>query len=342
MIKHSDFIQLLNTLLQSYDGSNVTDTAGISDPKNLYLIDKVQHQIKDKKFVIIEQETNGLNLKFKNNRNQFLIKKADLGKVDPPLYFKENNKWELDFKTSSVILLTDFAFYLYQNATHKLLRSDFKIFDTVQDHFKVICRDVDCFSEIWFYSKLNCFALVDRVEEKIYFVSNTAENIYQLNALFPEVPEKKAKKEKFVASDFLTDTYIEDNDLHGNAKIAGIAEPVELIFESKKKKTDFSKDLDFAKKFISKLTKKKQDQLLDQVAEEITDAAFAQSEKINKKKPLADLRKDLRISQLIFVEGDVLLNIQSQQVFPNKEIMVQLDEELEVVEVTIPEVEEME
>lgn len=343
MIKHNDFIQILEALLRSFSGSINMETGAVARPQNIHLLDKIQTQIKDKKFVVLEEVTAGLQLKFKNSDHLSLIKKADFGKADPPLYFKEGSKWSLDFKTSSIILLTDFAFYLYQNATHKRLQNDLNTIDQVYKHFKALCRDVDCFSELWMHKEMNCFALVDRVEEKIYFVADTAEHIYALDEVFPGEPDKRTKSKQTVdVSDFLLDAYIKNDDLHAKAKIAGYTEPVEVIFESEEKKEDFSEEVDFCKTIIGKLTTQKQEQLLKHVSEEITEAAFSQSEKgIRKQHSADDLRKDLKIVQLIFIEGDVLMNLRSQQLFPNKEIIVQLDGKLSIVDITIPEISTM-
>lgn len=343
MIKHNDFIHILQTLLHAFDRSIRVEDETVSHPKNIHLIDKVQSKIKDKKFVELEEVTAGLQLKFKNNDNLLLIKKTDFNKTDPPIYFKQGSKWALEFKTSSIILLTDFALYIYQNATHKRLENDLNGLDKVYKQFKALCRDADCFSEIWIHSKLNCFALVDRIEEKIYFVSDTAQQLYSLDELFPQETAKKTKKEKAVSvPDFLLDAVIKNDDLHAKAKIAGLAEPVEIIFESEEKKEDFTEEVELCKKIISKLTASKQDQLLKHVAEEITDAAYSQSDKIKNKQNSADeLLKDLKIVQLIFIEEDILLNVRSQQIFPNREIIVQLDEKLSIVDITIPEISTM-
>lgn len=339
MIKYNDFIQILQQLLQSFDGSQIEEEKGLPNPKNIYLLDKIQTRIKDKKFVSPEESSNGLLLKFKNNRNQFLIKKADITKTDPPLYFKDGNKWELDFKTSSVVLLTDFAFYLYQNAVHKLLQSDLKKMDVLKEHFTILCKDVDCFSELWKHKKTDCFALADKVEEKIYFVANSAEVIYKLSELFPgAAPAKKAKKEKQAfASDFLMDAYIENEDLHGKVKVDEQIQAVDVVFESEEE-TDFSVETKFFKRFIGKFTEQKQEQLLGKIAKEITDAAFNQSDKVkDRQKAVDDLQKDLRIVQFTVIEKDVLMILKSQQLFPSKEITVQLDEKLDIVDITIPE-----
>ena len=296
MIKHSDFIQILEALLRSFDGSIRTDVGAVAPPKNIRLIDKIQLQIKDKKFVVLEDITAGLQMKFKNNDHLSLIKKADFGKADPPLYFKQGSKWALDFKTSAIILLTDFAFYLYQNAVHKRMENDLNSTDPVYKHFKALCRDVDCFSELWLHKEMNLFALIDRVEEKIYFVTDTAEQLYSLDKLFPQAPLKKAKEKDLEVSDFLLDSRIKNDDLYARVKIAGHEEPVEVIFESEEKKEDFSEEIEFCKKIISRLTIQKQEQLLKHVAEEITDAAFNQSSKGKEKQSsLNELKNDLKI-----------------------------------------------
>lgn len=343
MIKHDDFIHILRAVLHAFDKSIVVEEGSVSSPKNIHLIDKIQGQIKDKKFVVIEEVSSGIQLKFKNNDGLFLIKKTDFKKADPPIYFKQGSKWALEFKTSSIILLTDLALYIYQNATHKRLENNLNGLDNIYKQFKALCRDVDCFSELWMHTKLNCLALVDRVEEKIYFVSDTAEHMYLLDGVFPAETTKNVKKEKPVnVPDFLLDAVIKNDDLYAKVKIEGYAEPVDVIFETEEKKEDFFEEAAFCKRIISKLTLQKQEQLLKHVAEEITDAAFAQSDKIKGKQSSTDeLLKDLKIVQLIFIEEDILVNIRSQQIFPNKEIIVQLDEKLSIVDITIPELSTM-
>lgn len=345
MIKYTEFTEILKTLLKAYDQSVVVEEEGVSNPKSIHLIDKIQTKIKDKKFVELKNTEEGVELFFKGNPDLYLVKKTDFAKVDPALYFKEKKKWSLDFKTSGIILLTDFAVHLYESATHKLFHSNLNHLGTVQDNFKRIGYDTDCFREIWQYSELNCFALVDQVEGKIYFVSDSAERIHALDKLFPSksTAKTKASKKEIFVSDFLIDSYVEDNDLHAKVKLDGYKELIEVVFEFEKKKTDFSKEATFFKKILNKLTTAKQNELFNQVAEEITDAAFAETDNIkNKGKQNEELKKDLTIHQLIIIEEDVLLNLRSQQLFTNKDIIVQLDEDLSIVDISIPEISETE
>ncbi len=338
MIKHTDYIKVLQMLLKAYNNSLMPAYKGITKPANIHLIDKIQQEITNKKFVQINHTDEGMTLKFETNENLFLIKKTDFGKTDPPLYFEDDGKWELDFKTSSVIFLTDFARFLYQHAAHRMVQQDLKkYFPLLKDNFELICKDIDCFSEIWWNAEMDCFALTDKVEGKIYYVTNSATNNDKLSKRFPAAPEKKTKKKTPVfVSDFLQNAYVEDTALHANVKLDGQTDLIEVIFDVNKKKTDFSKEAAFCQKILNKLSLRKQEQLLKLTAEEVTVAAFSQSEKINDEQEQIDhLKNDLKFFQLIFTEDSILLNLLSNKLFPNKEITVQVDDELNIVDMTV-------
>ncbi|WP_411834867.1 hypothetical protein [Pseudoxanthomonas mexicana] len=342
MIKHADYFRILQTLLRCHGGPAMTQAEGLPHPRNVHLIERVQEGIDGGRFIATEQVAEGIRITFENNRNRFLIRKTDSGKIDPPLYFEEDGQWALDFKTSSIILLTDFAMHLHRNAAHRTQRDDLGGQAALKEHFRLICKEKDFFSEIWLHAETDCFALLDRVEERIFFVADKAETIARIDSLFPRPaaarPRKPGKTKAAPVSGFLADAYLVDGDLHGKAKLPGHAHPVEVVFESENGETDFSQALDFGEAVIGKLTPRKQAQLLERIANEIAHAVFSQSDRDEDERDLAGrLKEDLRIACLVFVEQDILMILAADGLFPRREVVAQLDGRLSPVDITLAE-----
>ncbi|KQO22486.1 hypothetical protein ASF10_08910 [Flavobacterium sp. Leaf82] len=334
MITYNNFTEVVQTISKSYNNKKLIVDDIIENPRSINLIENIQNQIFKTPFIINEIVSEGVKFSLKDNPAIFFIKKEDFNNEDPPLYVNEKGKLTIYFNTSSVIILTELASYVYKNSLYKKEHDGFGIYSALRENFKLICKDSEYFCKIWAHKEFDCFALTDGKIEKIYFVSNSNKNISKLSPMIPPTIEKE-KKTLFI-SNLLIDSYIQGRSLHAKAKLQGNNNLIEVLLEVENKQLNFSNEINFFKKIINNFSIQKQDHILNQVAQEITDAAYNQTNNVvTNQEDLTSLKKDLAISKLVIIEDDLLLHLKSNQILPNSDIVVQMNEELLIVDLSI-------
>ncbi|WP_143305844.1 hypothetical protein [Chitinophaga vietnamensis] len=335
MIPYKEYTDKLTKLLQIFDQS-LSPAQPAEAPKSIAVLASLPS------FVHTRTDKDGIYLSFyKKEQQQFLIKKADFHKEDPPLYFIKKNKPVLYFATSSIILLTELSQYLFAQSAHSLRHKGFDVYPILREHFELFCKDVDYPFKVWINDSYKSFVLVDNNEEILYFVSNNEAHKKQLEELFHFTPSAPVAAAQPVAlpDDFISAPHLEGSMLKGKINILQnktVNVTYDLETEQPAAVKDFLPLIAQSKKIIAKLSEEEQEKIKDKISKEITVAAYRQMDT----KPDADqeqqhLQQELELNEILFVEKDILLYYQAKKIFKDSRILAQLNSRLSVVEVSV-------
>jgi hypothetical protein len=269
-----------------------------------------------------------------------LIKKEHYKQEDPPLFIIKDKQTLQLSPVSSIILATEFAFRLFEIANHTHEHNGVtKIYPQMRQQFTLFCKEGDYPNKIWLHKEGNSFNLVLANEEKIYFVASTATALHALQTSL-QLTNGVAVKTNGTPfpSDFVLQGTISDNTLSGQIILPGEKQPIAATFgteDEEDKAPNFSTLVSKSKKIASQLTKTEIKNLAKKVADEITDAAYNQSDHTPTEKDYKRLSESIELTAINFYGDEAVLVFESKPEFPGKKIFTQVDDELGIVDVSI-------
>jgi hypothetical protein len=332
MITFNNFVEIATSIFKCCYGNIGQSDISTQKPSGIEFINQLQSKTPHQEFLQIDYIHEGLQFKLKTIPRTFVILSDDQDKEDPPLHTMEQGKLVAFSHTSSVIVLTEYARYLFEKAVFKLDHKGFDIYPVVRTNFKLICKDGEYFNKIWYHKEVDCFALTDGHVEKIYFVTYSSENMNRISSIVPTKATPKTKP-VFVA-DFISGSSQDVSSVYGTVTIKGYEAPLPIEIE-KSNNNLTEKEISFVKSTIEKLTESKQDVLLTSASKQITEAAYSQSSN-NQTIGHEALKGDFQISKIVFIEDEeLLIFLQSHKIFPNNDIVVQVNGEFEILDISI-------
>ena len=86
---------------------------------------------------------------------------------------------------------------------------------------------------------------------------------------------------------------------------------------------------------LTQLNKFLMQKLFSDISRELTDSSYSQSDYLPQKEDYTKLEKDLMIIQINFFEEDMVMILDSKEIYPNMKIYCQLDDDLEIIDLNI-------
>lgn len=345
MITVVDLTEKLTRLVAIATGNEWEELFDASDlPQNFAIVQTMAKQLfPGNNFLEIQPGNDGVSFSIPRlSPFPLLIKKEHYKQEDPPLFIQKEKTLQLA-PFSSVVLATEFAFVLFEQAAHKHLHTDLKIYPQMRQQFTLFCKENDYPNKIWLHKDGNSFNLVLANEEKIYFVAASAAALQSVKTslkLSDPVPAGSNGNDNGTPfpSDFVLQGTISDNTLSGQILLPEQKQPIAATFGSEDEESEtpnFSTLVSKSKKIASQLTKAEIRNLAKKVADEITDAAYNQTDHTPTEKDYTRLSESIELTAINFYGDEAVLIFESKPEFPGKKIFTQIDHALEIVDVSI-------
>lgn len=147
------------------------------------------------------------------------------------------------------------------------------------------------------------------------------------------MPEKSA--------DYVIGKVIEGNTVRGRISLPGRPEPVDATFDPGVEKADDDWDgavaglIAQAKTLIDELRPDRLSVIVHDAAQEITDAAYEQSDHRPEQADYDRITKNCRLVEVGFFPGGAMLVFDAPDAFAGERIYIQIDDTLEIEDITV-------
>ena len=131
---------------------------------------------------------------------------------------------------------------------------------------------------------------------------------------------------------------LENNCLVGFMLISDIKQPFKVSFDLEREVLDINEFEPFVKDsyvFVKKITRITILELLRNIAKDLVDSSYDQSDYLPVSEDYLDLENDMNIVQLNFYKDDIVIDILSQKKFPDMKIYCQVDHDLAIIDLGI-------
>ena len=143
------------------------------------------------------------------------------------------------------------------------------------------------------------------------------------------------------STDYVIGRVIDDNTIKGKIILPGRSEPVDATFDPDIEREDDDWDdavadlLEQSKELIDDLRPDVLSAIIDETAEEITEAAYEQSDHEPDQSDYDRITKNCRLVEIGFFPGGAMLIFDAPDAFKGEQIYVQIDEELEIEDIAV-------